>query len=166
MFAFIGTAQAQNYQFRLPPNPPQVPPLDLRFNCADLSVSLKIHRIIKVSANNFKVIFKATLKNEGRRDFNNWDNPAVANLGPTSNHPNPTEDAVMLIPQLRAGQSRVTYLSMPWSANWRVAPSINFSLNSHPADCNRNNNRASMSHQAIVQRFRREKTGSLPFGRY
>ncbi len=165
VFIFMGTTQAQIDRYRFPQTPP-ASPLDLRFNCADLQVTLTIHRILKVSKNNFKVIFKATLKNVGRQDFNDWDNPAIANLGPSSNHPNPTENAVMVIPHLRAGQSRVTYLSMPWSASWRVAPSINFSLDAHRADCYRNNNQAKVTHHAIVQRFRRENPSNLPFGRF
>lgn len=164
LFTFLGITNAQIDRYSFPQRSPVRPQVDLRFNCADLAVSLEIHRIDKVSKNKFRAIFKATLKNVGRRNLNDWDNPAQAYLRVTDNHPNAGEDAVMVIPALRAGESRVTYLHMPWSSSWRVAPSVVFSLSPHAADCNRNNNKATISHQSIVSKFRATYGPVFPYG--
>lgn len=164
LFAVFGMTHAQIDRFTFPRTSPVRPPVDLRFNCADLAVKLEIHRIDKGSGKQFRAIFKATLTNVGRRNFNNWANPAQAYLRVTSDHPNAGEDAVMLIASLRPGESRITYLRTTWSSTWNVAPSVVFSLQSHPADCNRNNNKAAISHQTILNRLRLSGRPVSPFG--
>lgn len=163
---FTGTVHAQINRYQFPRQIPRTPPVDLRFNCADLAVQLSIHQIVNTGGNDFNVVVKATFQNVGRVNFNNSSNPAVANLRVSSNYPGPAEDASFLIGQLRAGESRVTYLTVPWSTNWSTAPNILFSVNTHPDDCNRNNNRKHLSHQAIVQQYRFENLRRNRFGRF
>jgi hypothetical protein len=166
VFAFIGTTQAQINRYRLPQYPQTPLTIDLRFNCADIAAFLQIYRIDKISGNNFKVVIKVTIKNVGRVDFNDRTHPIIASMGPTSNYPNPREDAVSIIPELRVGASKVIYLTLPWSANWQVRPNVELSINANRADCNPNNNQASVTHHAILQSFRRKFGGGLPFGRF
>lgn len=154
LFVGIGSSHAQIDRFRFPAYTPKTPPIDLRFNCADLTVKLELQRIYQIQGNQFRATFKATVKNVGRVDFNNQTNPVLAELSVTDNHPNIEGDVILTIPSMRVGESYSTYLSTSWSADWRVAPSVIFSLNAHPADCNRNNNQVVLTHTSILQYFR------------
>ncbi|MEM6378954.1 MAG: hypothetical protein AAF705_12110 [Bacteroidota bacterium] len=166
LFAFLGTTRAQG-QFRLPQQVPQLQPhFNNILNCSDFAVKLEIHRIDRIRGNSFRITFKATLKNLGPKNFNNRSNLMITHLRASRNYPARAEDKVSLIQQMRVGETRVTYLTLPWSASWRVGPSVIFSVDNHPSDCNRANNKVEISHQAIIRQFKFQSRANRAFGRF